>query len=101
MAGVHAALNRRTIANLLEPALEIFELADVLPLGLGVDRPRIGDHVGDRVLVAGQIATVVKPIVHDAVEAVRLVGKATDRVGQIACLGAGSAEMAPDSNTLI
>ena len=42
-------------AELLEPALEVLELLDVLALDLPVHRPRIADHVGDRVLVAGQI----------------------------------------------
>src|SRR5436190_20152717 len=58
VAGLHPALDRRAVADLVEPALEVFELADVLPLGLGIDGPRIGNHVCDRVFVACEIAPV-------------------------------------------
>src|SRR5580704_16809756 len=93
VAGLHPALDCGAVADLVEPAFELFELTDVLALGLGVDGPRIGNHVGDRVLVAGEIAPVVEPVVHDAVEPVRLVGEAADSIGQVAGVGAGAAEM--------
>src|SRR5262245_31762623 len=48
-AGRHALLHRGPGAQLLEPALEVLELLDVLALELPVDGPRIADHVGDRV----------------------------------------------------
>ena len=64
------------------------------PCAFQFDGPRVGDHVGDRVFVAGEIATVVEPVVQDAVEPVGLVGEAANGVGQVARLRAGAAEMA-------
>ena len=58
----------------------------------------IGDHVGDRVLVAGQIAAVVKPVVEDAIEPVDLVAEAAHahRTGRPACRrGEGSGRSSP------
>src|SRR5208337_397954 len=81
-----AALNGGTRAELVEPALEIFELPDVLTLRLPADRPGIGDHVGDRVFVAGDIVPVIKPVVEHAIEPVRFVGEAADGVGLVALL---------------
>src|SRR5262245_39876389 len=52
----HPALQRRTCAQLFEPALEVTELVDVLALVLPPDRPRIRDHVGNGVLVTRQVA---------------------------------------------
>ena len=92
-AGRHAALHRRALADLLEPALEMLELVDVLALRLPVDRPRIADHVGDRVLVAGDVAALVQPVVQHAVEPVGLVGEAADGIGLVACFVAEPAEM--------
>src|SRR5262249_53655060 len=93
-AAGHAALPRPARAQFVEPALEVLELVDVLALRLPVDRPRVADHVGDRVLVAGHILAAIELVVEDAVEPVGLVGKAVDRVGQIAGVRAGAAEMA-------
>src|SRR5438477_9828928 len=79
--GRHAALHRRPLADLLEPALKVFELLDVLPLRLPIDRPGITDHVGDRILVASDIAALIKAVVENAIEPVGFIGKAADRIG--------------------
>src|SRR5438477_6563525 len=79
--GRHAALHRRPLADLPEPTLEIFELVDVLSLRLPIDGPGITDHVGDRVLVAGDIAALIKAVVENAIEPVGFIGKAADRIG--------------------
>src|SRR5580698_1434385 len=69
----HAALHSRARAHRLEPALEVFELIDVLPLRLPTGGPGVTDHVGDRVLVAGDPGAVVEAVVEHAVHAVHLV----------------------------
>src|SRR5580704_5974283 len=94
VAGLHPALDCGAVADLVEPAPEVFELADVLSLGLGADGPRIGNHVGNSVLVTGEVGPVVEPVVHHAIEPVRLIGEAADRIGQVAGVGPGAAEMA-------
>src|SRR5262249_56087735 len=78
--GRHAALHGRSLADLLEPPLEIFEFIDVLALRLPAARPRIADHVGDRVLVAGDIAALVQPVVEHPVEAVCLIREPAGRI---------------------
>ena len=52
VAGLHAALDRRTVADFFEPSLEVFEFVDVLTLGFPADSPRIRNHIGYRVVVA-------------------------------------------------
>src|SRR5208337_3061770 len=88
-----AALNGGTRAELVEPAFEIFELPDVLTLRLPADRPGIADHVGDGVIVAGDIAPVIEAVVEHAVKPVRLVGEAADGVGLVALLVAETPEV--------
>src|SRR5579872_4451305 len=68
-----AALHRRPRRQLLEPALHIAELVEVDALLLPAHRPGIGADVGDGVILAGEIAPVVEPIVHHAVETMDLV----------------------------
>ena len=63
------------------------------PWHLVVDRPRIADHVGDGVLLAGEPLPVGEPVVEHAVEAVGLVGEAVDGVFLIALAVAEPAEM--------
>src|SRR5580704_9017416 len=94
VAGLHPALDRRTVADLVEPAFEMFELADVLSLGLGVDGPWIGNHVGNRVFVTGEVGPVVEPVVHHTIEPIGLVSEAAGRIGQVTGVRAGAAEMA-------
>ena len=89
----HAPLHPRPGAELLEPALEVLELLDVLALRLPVHRPRIADHVGDRVLVAGQVAALVQPVVQHPEQPVGLVGEAGHRVGLVALGVAQPAEV--------
>src|SRR5437667_8914866 len=43
------ALDGGTAADLVEPALKMLELLDVLALALPVHRPGVADDVGDRV----------------------------------------------------
>src|SRR5437764_5253964 len=83
-AGRHAALHRRPLADLLKPALEVFELVDVLALRLPVDGPGIANHVGNRVLVAGDIAVLVEAVAENAVKPVCFIGEAADGIGQVA-----------------
>src|SRR4029453_17878748 len=79
----HAALHRRACADLFEPALEIAELVDVLALLFPAARPRAGAHLRDRILVAGDEAAIVQPVVEHAVQAIDLVGEAAHRVGLV------------------
>src|SRR5437868_2865612 len=72
--GRHAALHRRPLADLLEPALKVFELLDVLPLRPPIDRPGITDHVGDRVLVPGDIAALIKSVVETGMQPDGFIG---------------------------
>jgi hypothetical protein len=58
----------RTRAKLVEPALEVFELFDVLTLRLPADRPWIADHVRNRVFAAGKAAPVIEPFVEDPID---------------------------------
>src|SRR5262245_37802141 len=94
LAHSHPALDRRPLADLVEPALEMLEIDDVLPLTLPVDRPWIGDNVGDRILIAGEIRAVMEPVVEHAIEPVRLVRETGDRIGLIALATVEPAEMA-------
>ena len=55
----HAFFDALAFREFLEPALEVFELVDVLALGFPVDRPGVTDHVGNGVLVPGQIGLPV------------------------------------------
>ena len=79
--------------SLLKPALEIWEFLDVLALRLPVHRPRIADHIGDGILVAGQVLAFVQPVVQHAVQPVDLVGEAAHGIGLVALLVAEPAEM--------
>jgi len=93
VADREAALHGRALADLLEPALEIFELLNVLALALPIDGPRIGDHVGYRVFVACEILSVDETIVEHPVEAVGFVGEAPHGVGLVTLRVAEAAEM--------
>ena len=95
----HAALDARPRRQLLEPALEVGELLDVLALLLPADGPRVAGHVGDGVLVAGQVAAVVEAVVQHPVETVHLVGEAPQGVGLVALGLADAAEVAERYHT--
>ena len=86
-------LHRRALADLLEPALEVRELVDVLALRLPADRPRIADHVGDRVFVTGDVAAPIQPVVQDPVQPVGFVGETRHGIALIAPSVAEPAEM--------
>src|SRR5439155_1498354 len=70
---VERALHRRTREERIAPALERRVLVDVHALPVGEAQPRHGRHVGDGVLVAGEILRFLQLPLHYAVEAVRLV----------------------------
>src|SRR4051812_15120896 len=64
------------------PALQVGKVVDVLPLPIRHD-PRIGRHVGDRVLLAhDEVAAVEAPVEH-CIEAARLLHVALDGVGDL------------------
>ena len=52
----HPFLYRRARGQLIEPALEVFELIDVLPLSFPMHGPGVTNHIGDRVGVAGYVS---------------------------------------------
>src|SRR5690242_20625697 len=64
-----AALDVRARKHRLEPALEMGELLDVLPLPLPAFRPADASDVGDRI-GAGEEVTVRESLVHHAIEAI-------------------------------
>src|SRR5687767_4499572 len=88
-----AALHGRPRADRLEPALEMLELIDLLPLRLPVDGPGIGDDVGDRVAVAGEVWPVPQPCIEHAIEPVGFVREAADGVRLVAFAIAEPPEM--------
>src|SRR5579859_349583 len=80
----HAALHARPRTKLLEPAFEVLELLDVLALRLPVHRPRVADHIGNRVLVTRQVLALVQPVVEHPVQPVHLVRETGHRISLIA-----------------
>src|SRR5258708_35284166 len=62
----------RSCRNLGLPTLEVGKVVDVLSLSLGVD-PGIAGHIGDGIGLAGEETPLLKPPVHDSIEAVGLV----------------------------
>src|SRR5947207_3757866 len=76
-AGGHRepTLHAGTVVQFVEPALELLEVVDVLALALPVHGPWEANHVGDRVLIAGEIAPVIEAVVQHAIEPVGLVGE--------------------------
>src|SRR6266849_3753328 len=74
-----AAIDRGARPHGLEPALEAREIVQVLALTLKAAHPADAGHVGDRIL-AGEEFTAPKARVHDAVNAVHLVGETIDGI---------------------
>jgi hypothetical protein len=70
------AFDRRALADLREPALDVRELVDVDLAARPARRPGIADHVGNRILAGGEIALVEETEVHHAVDAVGLIVEA-------------------------
>jgi len=85
LAGQHldTALHRRARADLVEPALQVRVVVPVDALVLPRSQP--GEHrdVGDRVGGAAEVAALRQAPVHHAVQALRLVAVALDRVGDL------------------
>src|SRR5439155_17208166 len=73
------ALERRPCADRFEPALEVREVRDVLPLPLVGHDPGVNRHIRDRVLASDEIA-IRQPLVEHAVEPVDLVAVAVHRI---------------------
>src|SRR5208282_49890 len=78
-----AALDGGARAQFVEPAFEISEFFDVLPLRLPVHGPKIADHIGDGIFVAGDIAAIVETIVENAIEPVGLVSETKGHTGSL------------------
>ena len=55
LADRRAGLDRGAIAQGLKSALQIFKIVDVLALKLPIYASRIADHVGDRIVIAGDV----------------------------------------------
>src|SRR5688572_4647450 len=70
---LHRALHRRSLENRVAPLLERRKLVDIHALALGGAQPRHGGHVGDGVLVAGQVLRFLQPALHDPIKAIGLV----------------------------
>src|SRR5215470_3000706 len=90
----HALRYGGALGDRLGPALDVFEFLDVLALSLMVDGPRVGDHVGDGVFVAGEPGAVGQTIVEHAIEAVGLVREAVDGVALVALAVTQATEVA-------
>src|SRR5262245_25654089 len=74
------ALNRRALEDRVAPSLDRRVLVDVYALALGRAQPRHDRHVGDGVLVTGNVLAFLQSSIDDAVEPVRLVLVAVHRV---------------------
>src|SRR5215467_11711673 len=90
----HALRYGGALGDRLGPALDVLEFLDVLALSLMVDGPRVGDHVGDGVFVAGEPGAVGQTIVEHAIEAVGLVREAVDGVALVALAVTQATEVA-------
>ena len=66
----------------LEPAFQVLEIVEVLALPLIGHDPGIGRHIGDRIGARDIVATFELTIEH-AIEPVRLVDVAVDRIGDL------------------
>src|SRR5262249_45828850 len=76
----HAAVNRRTRADRVEPAFDVGEFPQIDLVPFVARDPRISRDVGDRV-IAGEIVDLAQPRVHHAVKPPRLLGVALGTVG--------------------
>jgi hypothetical protein len=74
------AFDRRTGADRLEPALQIGEMIEILPMTLIGHDPGIGRHVGHRI-GARQKFPVGEAVVGDRIESIGLRGVTLNRVG--------------------
>src|SRR5271154_6750963 len=92
-AYIQTAPHGRTIAQLLEPALEVRELLNVLILRLPIHGPGIGNNICNRVIVPRQKSSVVEPIIQHSIEPVRFVIESAQRIGLVSMRGAGALEM--------
>src|SRR5258707_6020016 len=71
----------RSSAHRLEPAPQVLKIVQVLLLTLPRHDPWIGRHVGNRVIVPGEINAASEPSIQDTVEPVGLLDVPVDRVG--------------------
>src|SRR4030095_14759783 len=74
-----SALDRRALLNRLEPAFEIREIIQVLPLPFVQHDPRITGHIRDGIGSANKFS-VAKPFVEHAVKPLGFFGISLDRV---------------------
>src|SRR5258708_29181467 len=72
------------LAHRVEPAPQVREVIQILVLALPGNDPRIGSHVGNAVAVAGDERAVFEMTVDHAVETVRLLHVALDRIRNFA-----------------
>src|SRR5690349_14037544 len=68
------------LAHRIEPAPQVREVVQILLLALPRNDPRIGSHVGDAIGVADDERAVLEVAIQHAVETVRLLDVAFDRV---------------------
>src|SRR5258706_7579380 len=68
------------LAHRVEPAPQVREVIQILLLALPGNDPRIGSHVGNAVAVAGDERAVFEMTVKHAVQTVRLLHVAVDRI---------------------
>lgn len=92
LADRRAGLDRGAIAQGLESALQIFKIVDVLALKLPIHASRIADHVGDRVVMAGDVLVPIERVVEHTVNSVGFVGELAGRVGLVPFLAPVNAQ---------
>ena len=72
----HTLLDRRTLADIGQPALDVGKFSQIDPPPLPEGSPRVTNHVGDRVIVAGEIALLEQSEVQYTVETMHLIVEA-------------------------
>src|SRR5262245_53239379 len=82
---VHAFIDRRSCQHAIEPALDVRKSGDVLPLTLPAAGPADTGHIRDRIAPSKKVS-ISKPSVHNAIEAIALVGEAINGILQSGAL---------------
>src|SRR5260370_36617578 len=69
----HCLFNRRPLAKLIKPALDVGKFVEVDIAVLQGCGPRIANHVGDSVLTRRQIALLMQAEIHHSADAMDFV----------------------------